>query len=310
MDQLYTYQILQQLKEKSFNDEWGLALGIVIQGLILWFTIKYSVKLSKEEFERNQQTEIKKTKNEKARFRKVIIRNINKVLDQVVIDEQKFRTAFIDGYNIENGIRTVQAIILFPELDMLKSIDKLKFEDYFLENSTDENDISNLYYGISGIDGAFDSYEIIKSEISKINDFIGSYETILLQEHNKIHDFIKIKVDETIGFNDIKENKSDVKLEDIENMFIAFETYESKINNFKILNDNLESFEKTNGFEIYIKPYLLDYIMLKNNFHIYYLKYVQEVELFHERIEYHILRLKRCRANLELILKLNEKLPK
>ncbi|OYD44335.1 hypothetical protein CHU00_17655, partial [Sphingobacterium cellulitidis] len=72
MDQLYTYQILQELKENSFSDNWGMWIGIVFQLIVLWFTIHWSIKLSKEEFNRNISLEKHKEKEELKEIKNLI----------------------------------------------------------------------------------------------------------------------------------------------------------------------------------------------------------------------------------------------
>lgn len=57
MDQLYTYEILQELKKESFADNWEMIISIIVQAFVLYLTIVASIKLSKKEF--MQQLEIK-----------------------------------------------------------------------------------------------------------------------------------------------------------------------------------------------------------------------------------------------------------
>src|SRR5690606_32990745 len=101
---------------------------------------------------------------------------------------------FVEGYSLENGIRTTNSIITFPELDMLLTIDKITFENAFINDASSENDVDSLYKVIAAVDTIKSSYDSIIAEIEKINNFIGDYDTLVLIEHDKVKDYIHQKL--------------------------------------------------------------------------------------------------------------------
>lgn len=298
MDQLYTYQILQELKNKSFNDDWGLLIGIVIQAIVLYLTVIISVRQSRNEFERDKHEEERKRSVESKKMRNVITRNINKVIKQVSEEETKFYESFVEGYSIETGIRPVNILITFPELDMLNSIDRIVFENVFINERSSEQNINDLYFVLAGIESIKTSYKTLMEEISKINEFISNYDTVILNEHEKIKNFI---IKRTIEYVSDKSNHYDALNNEINELITDINQYESEINNFSELASSLRTAEEKDIFKKIMEPIMLEYYQEKSTFEIYYLKYTQEVTLFHNRILYLIGRLHMAKGNLKLI---------
>lgn len=136
MDQLYTYQILQELKNKSWRDDWGFLIEILVQGIILWFTITFAVKLSKREFEEN----LKLKESEDIHNSRLILNHIEECLKKEVniISEKIEHIETYQNSNvydilskrkyIERNQKYLEAIIKIDFVLILKSIKKSNSE--------------------------------------------------------------------------------------------------------------------------------------------------------------------------------------
>lgn len=300
MDQLYTYQILKELQQRSFEDDFGLFVSILVQAVVLYLTVKISIYQSKKEFKRERAFESERRKKELNRIFNVVVRNTLKVAERVNIDEGKFYDSYVEGYNIEKGIKPAEMLVTFPELEMLLAIDNLTFEDAFISDASNEQDIDNLYQLIAGYQSIKVSYDTLSKEIHKINDFISSFDVPVMQEYQNTLEFI---YDRLIKFAANESNHYEGLQDDMTRLLDGLNKYESEVNNFDELDRTLKRSEETELFKSIMEDDQIKYYQVRGRFTIMYLKYSQEVSMFHQSVVYLIHRLSVARNNLSLIEK-------
>lgn len=172
MDQLYTYEILQQLKKDSFSDDWGLLITILVQGLVLYFTIRWSVKLSREEFERQKVVDSASKKELDGQVKDVILISIEREVDNLAViikHLDDLRDLNIDNYS-KKRVVTSDASFVEPIL----AIDLLNI-DRVLKPLSIYNENINVVQLLTGLSALTVNY-------SKLNDVQSEF----LKEYNNL----------------------------------------------------------------------------------------------------------------------------
>lgn len=279
MDQLYTYEILQELRDYDCYDFFK---DIVWPAVITLLTIWSAVLLSKREYSRTFKAQKSREEADRHQLNKIILRNARKIIEKAREESTKFLNHFVDGYNIEKGIMTRSMLYVFPELDMLASIEKLRFELTFLGHESSDDEVAQLYLAIAGITAIKDSYDEIGKEVEKINSFIGNYDTILISEFENVGRFMELNFEK---YNAIKADDR-LSKQDLEEFYSLFSGYKSDINNFHELKEILERLPSSNVFKKTTTLNFIEYTHVESAFMLAYYKYQQEVLLFHGRIRF------------------------
>lgn len=184
MDQLYTYQILQELQKESFEDKWGLIISVIIQAIVLYITIHYSIKLSKREFEQ----QIKVKDNEE----KVIQNKIVEILNQAVTKELKQIDENIEliSNHLSTSPREVSNLqrIFFTPI-YLESI--LRIDYYTLVRVLEEK-----IYGTGNVVDFISSIKEITFYMNKINehqdDFQEKFSSLMTVIHSECIELMRL----------------------------------------------------------------------------------------------------------------------
>ncbi|MBD1425669.1 hypothetical protein [Sphingobacterium arenae] len=265
-------------------------------------TIGSSVFLSKQAFLRTTKAEKLKKDRDDAKLKEVILRNAKIVSDKVTEESAKFLESFVAGYNIEKGIKPVNMLYLFPELDVLESIDKLRYHSVFFPDEFDEDDLSNLYYALAGISGIRDTYKIISEEVIKINSFISEYDTLLMERYQKITSYLEQKI---LDHQKDDQQSRKVKEEELAEFYSLINEYTSNINNFYLLKCNVDKIMELEIFDVVVKEDFILYTHVMDSFVLSYLKYQQEISVFHNRIKHLVGRLLKLKDQLLLLNRLD-----
>ncbi len=272
------------------RDNWS---DFIWPALITIVTIMASVWLAREEFRKTQRAEKRKIDSENRELRDFILRNIKRVIDQLSIDEDRFRRSYIDNYTIETGIAPISMLFSFKELEILNAIDVIRSENVFREDLETEKEFNELYLTFSAISIIWDSYNKISDEVLKINSFIKDYDTVLLDKYQNVISFIERRMIEYV-----KENRGD-ESSNCKELLNRLNNYKSEINNFSELNAIIGGLDESEFFNRIVEQHFFEFSERKSQFLIYYLKYRQEVLLFHDRINYLIKRIEKNRIDLQ-----------
>lgn len=262
-------------------------------GITTIIGILASVFLAKYIFDKERR-EIKQSKNlENSRLKRIVSRNALIIADKTKEDAIGILKVYVEKYNIENGIVPIGMKYSLAELDIITAIGSLKIEEIFVKDFDDESHLVDFYLAISGITEVKYTYQSIADEVSKINNFIGEYDIIILERYKIIIEFVTSQISKS----KLKDLEVDLEKE-VSEFFDFITSPKSEMNNFHELKVIVDGLKNLAIFPKVVNDSYLEYVGLEESFMISYLKFRQELFLYHNRIRYLTARLQSYGKNL------------